>query len=133
MKRSAELPFDAERAYRAILDPILLTVWFDVPYASTGSTPLHLFEVEDPKEEAPWKFRGWIIAAEENRRFVIEMDEKESISPPTLELRLSEGSHGVVLEAEWESRRLDGLAERFLDPAGHRRLAWVLADYLAEI
>jgi len=132
MRRKVRLPFSAEQVYRAILDPMILSAWFDVPYASTGWAPLQLFEIEDRGTPPGWKFRGFVVETVANRKIRIEREDKNAEAFRALVILLSRAEEGCEMEVAWSSTRLDRLASAFLDPRGHQRLGLVL-DRFPEI
>ena len=129
MKQGVNLRLPAEEVYRAILDPMLLAAWWDIDYATTGPSPLHVFEVEFPRDLQPCRFFGFIVEKEPNRSITIEIVKTEEVPIGTLVIRLEKTDEGCRMEVEWEVKRLDRLAEAFLDPAGHVRLGLVLDQF----
>ena len=129
MKQAASLRLPAEEVYRAILDPMLLVAWWDIDYATTGPSPLHVFEVEFPRDLQPCRFFGFITDREPDRFLKIEIVKTEEVPIGTLVVRLERTDEGCRMEVEWEERRLDRLAEAFLDPGGHVRLGLVMDQF----
>jgi uncharacterized protein YndB with AHSA1/START domain len=129
MKQAASIPLPAAEVYRAILDPMILAAWWDIDYATTGPSPLHVFEVEFPRDLSPCRFFGFITEREPNLSVTIEIVKTEKVPIGNLFIRLTPTEEGCQLEIEWEEERLDRLAEAFLDPSGHVRLGLVLDQF----
>ena len=126
MKRSVTLPYPRAAVYHALMDPILLVGWLDIPYASTGYGPLHLFELEDWTESAPWKIRGFILDNVRDEGFKVEKDQVGEEMKPTLDFRLTDGEGGCVLELESDNAYFDRTIKMFMDSRGHLRLGQIL-------
>lgn len=129
MKQAASIPLPAAEVYRAILDPMILAAWWDIDYATTGPSPLNVFEVEFARDPTPCRFFGFLTEKEPNRFVTLEIVKTETVPIGNLFVRIESSETGCRLEVEWEEKRLDRLAEAFLDPAGHVRLGLVLDQF----
>ena len=132
MKRIVTLPHPKDRVYQALMDPILLAGWLDLPSVTTGYGKLHLFELEEWKGDLPWKVRGFILDNIRDEGFRVEKDEVGEHDKPTLSFRLTEseksedGERGCLLELESEHPYFERIVMAFLDPRGHLRLQHLL-------
>jgi hypothetical protein len=133
MKRRFTLPLPASEVYRGLVDPILLAAWLGVPYASTGTAPLHLFEATEHRPPHPWKFRGFIVENERDRKLRIEREDLNAESWRALVISLQEKGDQTEVELAWSSPTIDSLAERLLSENGHNRLLAVIEEYPAVV
>jgi uncharacterized protein YndB with AHSA1/START domain len=122
MKGEVSLPATREEVYRALVDPIALSAWLDVPSVTTGEDPLHVFEIEDWHGAKPWRFRGAILERETDRLIAVEMDPVHKRPAETFRLELEDDGEGCLLRVAWSSPALEPLAAAFLDPGGGGRL-----------